>query len=167
MHHFREKLVELPVAALSESYDTSASSNFDHTRDELMTTIFCAEGNATALRLQTALFGMSGYAVLVANDPETAIAMAKMNSFDVAVVDDHFQHASGMYLAREIRRVKPNVRIVFVSSIVRSSWEDMGEADDYVLEGESFEVLLQKVQNLLAPAFDHEPPLTRTMSQAA
>jgi DNA-binding response OmpR family regulator len=132
-----------------------------------MATIFCAEGNSTALRLQTSLFRMSGYDVLVASDPDTAIEIAKKNPFDVAVVDDQFQHASGMYLAREIRRVKPNVRIVFVSSSVRSGWEDMGEADEYVLEGESFEVLLQKVQNLVGSALDDEVPLTRTMSQMA
>lgn len=132
-----------------------------------MTTIFCAEGNSTALRLQTSLFQMSGYAVLVANDPDTAIELAKKSAFDVAVVDDQFEQTSGMYLAREIRRVKPNARIVFVSSSVRSVWEDFGEADECVLEGESFEVLLQKVQNLVDSALDHDVPLTRTMSQTA
>ena len=131
-----------------------------------MTTIFCAEGNSTALRLQTSLFQMSGYAVLVANDPDTAIEIAKKSPFDVAVIDDQFQHASGMYLAREIRRVKPNVRIVFVSNSVRSGWEDKGEADEYVLEGESFEVLLQKVQNLVGSALDDEVPLTRTLTMS-
>jgi two-component system response regulator VicR len=142
-------------------------SKLDHKKDEVMTTIFCVEGNSTALRLQTSLFQMSGYAVLVANDPDTAVELAKKSSFDVAIVDDQFPHTSGIYLAREIRRVKPNVRIVFVSSSVRSVWEDFGGADDYVLEAESFEVLLHKVQNLVDSALDHELPLTRTMSQAA
>ena len=113
-----------------------------------MTTIFCAEGNSTALRLQTSLFEMSGYVVLAANDPDTALELAKNSPFDVAIVDDQFPHSSGMYIAREIRRMKPNVRIVFLSGSARMGWEDFGAADEYVSEGESFEVLLHKVQNL-------------------
>jgi DNA-binding response OmpR family regulator len=122
-----------------------------------MTTIFCAEGNSTALRLQTSLFQMSGYAVLAANDPDTALELAKMNSFDVAVVDDQFTHASGTYLAREIRRMKPNARIVFLSGGQSMGWDDFGEADEYVSEEEGFEVLLHKVQNLVELSSDHAP----------
>src|SRR5882762_5590404 len=122
-----------------------------------MTTIFCAEGNPTALRLQTSLFQMSGYAVLAANDPDTALELAKKSPFDVAIVDDQFPHASGMYIAREIRRMKPNARIVFLSGSPRSGWQDFGEADEYVSEVEGFEVLLHKVQNLLELASDHAP----------
>jgi DNA-binding response OmpR family regulator len=117
-----------------------------------MTTIFCAEGNSTALRLQTSLFQMSGYAVLAANDPDTALELAKKSTFDVAIVDDQFPNSSGMYIAREIRRMKPNVRIVLLSNSARLSWEDSGEADEYVSEGESFEILLHKVESLLGPA---------------
>jgi DNA-binding response OmpR family regulator len=124
-------------------------------KEEGMTTIFCVEGNSTALRLQTALFQMSGYAVLAANDPDTALELAKDNAFDVAIVDDQFPHASGMYIAREIRRMKPNVRIVFLSRSSRMGWEDFGEADEYVSEVEGFEVLLHKVQNLLELTSDH------------
>jgi DNA-binding response OmpR family regulator len=120
-----------------------------------MTTIFCAEGNPTALRLQTSLFQMSGYAVLAANDPDTALELAKNSPFDIAIVDDQFAHSSGMYIAREIRRLKPNVRIVLLSSSARLDWEDSGEADEYVSEGESFEVLLHKVQSLMPPALAH------------
>ena len=65
---------------------------------------------------------MSGYAVLAANDPETALELAKNSPFDVAIVDDQFPHSSGMYIAREIRRMKPNVRIVFFSSSARLGW---------------------------------------------
>lgn len=120
-----------------------------------MTTIFCAEGNSTALRLQTSLFQLSGYAVLTANDPEAALELAKKNPFDVAIVDDQFPHSSGMYIAKEIRRMKPSVRIVLLSSSARSSWEDSGEADEYISEGENFEVLLHKVQSLMAPPLAH------------
>jgi DNA-binding response OmpR family regulator len=127
------------------------SSNFDYKKDEIMTTIFCAEGNSTALKLQTSLFEMSGYAVLAADDPDTALELAKNSPFDVAIVDDQFAHSSGVYIAREIRRMKPNVRIVLLSSSARLDWEDSGEADEYVSEGESFEVLLHKVQTLMGP----------------
>jgi DNA-binding response OmpR family regulator len=116
-----------------------------------MTTIFCAEGNSTALKLQTSLFEMSGYAVLAADDPDTVLELAKNSPFDVAIVDDQFAHSSGVYIAREIRRMKPNVRIVLLSSSARLDWEDSGEADEYVSEGESFEVLLHKVQTLMGP----------------
>src|SRR5437868_582240 len=117
-----------------------------------MTTIFCAEGNSTALRLQTSLFQLSGYAVLAADDPDSALELAKKSLFDVAIVDDHFPHASGTYIAREIRRMKPNARIVFLSGSQRMGWQDFGEADEYVSEVEGFEVLLHKVQNLLGSA---------------
>lgn len=120
-----------------------------------MTTIFCAEGNSTALRLQKSLFQLSGYAVLAADDPEAALEVAKKNPFDVAIVDDHFPNSSGMYIAKEIRRMKPNVRIVLLSSSARSSWENSGEADECVSEGESFELLLHKVQSLMEPALAH------------
>jgi DNA-binding response OmpR family regulator len=133
-----------------------AECNLDHKKDEIiMTTVFCAEGNPTALRLQTSLFQMSGYAVLAANDPDTALELAKKNPFDVAIVDDQFAHSSGKYIAREIRRMKPNSRIVFLSSSARLGWEDSGEADEYVSEGEGFEVLLHKVQSLTGPALTH------------
>jgi CheY-like chemotaxis protein len=126
-------------------------------KDEGMTTIFCAEGNSTALRLQTSLFQLSGYAVLATNDPDTALEMAKKSLFDIAVVDDQFPHASGAYIAREIRRMKPNARIVFLSGSARLGWEDFGEADEHVSEVESFEVLLHKVQNLVESSADPAP----------
>src|SRR6266446_899386 len=132
-----------------------------------MTTIFCAEGNSTALRFQTSLFQMSGYAVLAANDPDTALELAKNSLFDVAVVDDQFPHASGTYIAREIRRMKPNARIVFLSGSARLGWEDFGEADEYVSEVEGFEVLLHKVQNLVESSSDPAPYVIRTTSQLA
>ena len=129
-----------------------------------MTTIFCAEGNSTALKLQTSLFKLSGYAVLSANDPDTALRLAKKSLFEVAIVDDQFPHSSGTYIAREIRRMKPNVRIVFLSDSSRLAWDELDAADEYVWEGESFEVLLHKVQGLLESTHDSEP---KTLAQHA
>lgn len=53
-------------------------------------TILYVDDSPKALRLRSLVFQMCGHAVLIADDPRKALAMAETTEFDLAVFDYQF-----------------------------------------------------------------------------
>jgi len=112
-------------------------------------TILYVDDSLKALRLLSSVFQMCGYAVLTADDPHKALAMAETIEFDLAVLDYQLPHMSGATLARYIRHVKPEVPLLLFSAMVTLPEDELSAVDDFVAKGESVDLLLNKVRRLL------------------
>ncbi len=65
--------------------------------------------------LMTRLLTQSGHHVAVASDPEAAIAACTKQSFDLVFMDVVLGPYSGIECAREIKKMIPSIRILFLS----------------------------------------------------
>jgi CheY-like chemotaxis protein len=116
-----------------------------------MPTILYADHNPKALRFLTSVFEMCGYTVLTACDPCHALALVEAASFDVAILDYALPEMSSAWLVKQIRRIKPSVPVLLYSRRSAVCKEDLRLFDAFVTKGESVEVLLGKLQDLLRP----------------
>jgi two-component system response regulator PilR (NtrC family) len=56
-----------------------------------------------------------GYAVSVAQDGAVAISLIGMNSFDVALLDIHMPHASGLDVLRHLHDRSPATKVIMLT----------------------------------------------------
>lgn len=116
-----------------------------------MLTILCVDDDPRDLCLVTALFQMRGYGVLATSDPHQAMDLAKSVLFELAVLDYNLPRMSGTALARELKRIRPNVPIVLFSGALSIAAEELTAIDEHVQKGESPDALLLKTRHLLKP----------------
>lgn len=96
--------------------------------------------------------GEEGYAVTVAEDGPTGLAMAQSNEFDLILLDVMLPGIDGFSVARRLRSEGLRTPILILTArdatpdIVRGL--DLG-ADDYLTKPFSFEVLLARIRALL------------------
>lgn len=93
-----------------------------------------------------------GYAVAVAGDGRTGLAMAESNEFDLILLDIMLPGMDGFTIARRLRDGGIHTPILMLTArdaapdVVRGL--DLG-ADDYITKPFSFEVLLARIRALL------------------
>ena len=79
-------------------------------------TILCIDDDDGMLRYQKALFERRGYKVLTAASALQGLRIAANCSVAAVVVDYHMPEMNGHEVATEIKRLKPQIPIVMVSS---------------------------------------------------
>jgi CheY-like chemotaxis protein len=79
-------------------------------------TILCIDDDDGMLRYQKALFERRGYKVLTAASARQGLRIATVCAVAAVVVDYHMPEMNGHEVATEIRRLRPQIPIVMVSS---------------------------------------------------
>jgi two-component system, cell cycle sensor histidine kinase and response regulator CckA len=79
-------------------------------------TILCIDDDDGMLRYQRALLERRGYKVLTAASARQGLQTAAVCAITAVIVDYHMPEMNGHVLASEIKRLKPQVPIVMVSS---------------------------------------------------
>jgi CheY-like chemotaxis protein len=79
-------------------------------------TILCIDDDDGMLRYQRALLERRGYAVLTATSARQGVQMAAVCAVAAVIVDYHMPEMNGHEVATEIKRLRPQVPIVMVSS---------------------------------------------------
>jgi CheY-like chemotaxis protein len=106
-------------------------------------TILCIDDDRGALDYHRALLERSGYLVLTASSARRGVEMARTCAIALALVDYHMPEMTGDEVANAIKRVKPTVPVIIVSSDDEIPKAALGQADGFVLK--------DKVINLLVP----------------
>jgi CheY-like chemotaxis protein len=130
--------------------------------------ILCIDDSEIGLRARKWLLASVGYEVLTATTAEEGVELFKKNPV-VLVVADYFLGAkSGTETAREMKRLKPEVRILIVSGDVDEP-AGLAFADGFLAKSEPTELLLQTIAQLVAAgescadASAHDTPLNSQM----
>jgi CheY-like chemotaxis protein len=79
-------------------------------------TILCIDDDDGMLLYQKALFERRGYKVLTAASARQGLRIAAVCAVAAVVVDYHMPDMNGLEVATEIKRLKPQIPIVMVSS---------------------------------------------------
>lgn len=113
------------------------------------------EDDAKTLSFLEKAFRSDGFSVRTAGDGESGLALAKTEPFDAAVVDIMLPGLDGISLVREIRALKKDFPIIFLSALSSVDNKVKGleaGADDYLAKPFSVSELLARVHALLRRA---------------
>jgi CheY-like chemotaxis protein len=111
-------------------------------------TILCIDDDDGMLRYQKALFERRGYKVLTATSARQGLRIAAICSVAAVVVDYHMPEMNGHELATEIKRLKPQIPIVMVSSDDAIPEPALNVVDSFVSKNEASRRLLPVITRI-------------------
>jgi PAS domain S-box-containing protein len=116
-------------------------------------TILVAEDNESVRDLMSEVLTEYGYTVIEAIDGQNAIGQFKeTNKIDLLILDSVMPIKNGREVYNEIQKIKPDIRVIFMSGYTRDVFLDKGIEDkkfDFLQKPISPDTLLQKVREVL------------------
>jgi CheY-like chemotaxis protein len=112
------------------------------------TTILCIDDDDGVLSYHRALLERRGYKVLTAASARQGLQIAEVCGVTAVIVDYHMPEMNGHEVATEIRRLKPQVPIVLVSSDDAIPIPALNIVDAFVSKNESSSRLLPVIARI-------------------
>ena len=100
-------------------------------------TILCIDDDSSMLGYQRALLEKRGFAVLTAASARQGLQLAVAYALAAVIVDYHMPEMNGRELATEIKRLRPLVPIVMVSSDEAIAEQALQVVDAFVSKDEA------------------------------
>ncbi len=108
--------------------------------------LLCVDDEKPALTLRKLVLERTGYRVLVAENSAEALELFKSNPVSLVLADHLLGSESGLLLARDLKRLKPQVPIVLLSGMAPESMENL---DCFIWKGEEPKQILRILDDLL------------------
>ncbi|MGA8501148.1 MAG: response regulator [Candidatus Sulfotelmatobacter sp.] len=105
-------------------------------------TILCIDDDDGVLSYHKALLERRGYEVLTAASARQGLQLAEVRSVAAVIVDYHMPEMNGHEVATEIKRIRPQVPIVMVSSDQAVAEQALDAVDAFVSKDEVASCLL-------------------------
>ncbi len=120
-------------------------------------TILLAEDNPEVRRLATSVLRKTGYSVIEAADGQQAVEafMANKDVIDLIIIDVVMPRKNGREVIDQVRRVRPNAKVLYTSGYTREILSDKGIDETgiaFLAKPLSPHELLQKVDDILSNA---------------
>jgi CheY-like chemotaxis protein len=116
--------------------------------NEANRTILCIDDDRSALDYHRALLERSGYQVLTASSARRGVEIAQTSAITLVLVDYNMPEMTGNEVANAIKRVKPTVPVIIVSSDDEIPKTVLRQADGFVLKNDVINLLLPTVTSL-------------------
>lgn len=110
--------------------------------------ILCVDDSQEILFICRTVLEAEGYQVFTAASAAAALEMLQMHSVAAAVIDNVMPGMSGIALAREIKRIASDVRVILFSSLERPD-EIVPFIDSYLSKGQGPLALRKLIGSLL------------------
>jgi CheY-like chemotaxis protein len=111
-------------------------------------TILCIDDDSSMLGYQRALLERRGFAVLTAASAIQGLQIAIASAVAAVIVDYHMPDMNGHELATEIKRLRPHVPIVMVSSDEGIAEQVLNVVDAFVSKNEAPSRLLPVITRI-------------------
>jgi CheY-like chemotaxis protein len=111
-------------------------------------TILCIDDDGGMLDYQKALLERRGYAVLTAASAREGLRIATVCPFTAVIVDYHMPEMNGHEVATEIRRLKPQIPIVMVSTDDEIAEHALNVVDAFISKNEAPSRLLPVITQI-------------------
>jgi CheY-like chemotaxis protein len=108
--------------------------------------VLCVEDNTIYLELRKAVLTKEGYNVIGVTGSDDALATLREAPVCCTIADHMLSGKTGTELAREMKRVRPDVPIILFSGTLP---EKLGNIDVYVNKGEPTDVFLKILRNVV------------------
>ncbi|HEU4324725.1 MAG TPA: response regulator transcription factor [Roseiflexaceae bacterium] len=105
-----------------------------------------------------------GFGVAVAASGDQALALARLQPPDLAILDIMLPGMDGLELLRRLRAADPQLPVLFLTARDAPTDQVAGletGADDYVVKPFTFEILLARIRALLRRRHGERPPVLR------
>lgn len=123
-------------------------------------TILVVDDEKSLLSLLTLVFEAEGYRVVCAPSGPEGLRLFSEQAVDIVILDYLMPQMNGGEVAREMRRMKPDVPIIMLSACLTVPDDARDLVNEFVEKGEGTDALLRAVQRILGPApgaSPHEP----------
>ena len=124
-------------------------------------TILCIDDDDGMLRYQRALLERRGFAVLTAASARQGLQIAAACAVAAVIVDYHMPEMNGHEVATEIKRLKPQIPIVMVSSDDEIPEHTLKVVDAFVSKNEAPSRLLPVITRICGENPSGFPERTR------
>ena len=118
-----------------------------------MATLLCIDDELSILELRKLLLQQQGYDVCTADSGEKGLELFRKEAIDAVLLDYFMPGMKGDEVAREIRRLSPQTPIILVTGFLSLEQSQVCDVDAFVTKGQSPEVLLATLRNLLLGCF--------------
>jgi PAS domain S-box-containing protein len=109
--------------------------------------VLCVDDEPSSLNRRKVILEYKGYLVSAARTATEALAIFRSTDFDLVVTGNLLGRETGTAMAREMKRLKPNVPIIMLSSAADSA-EGIETVDAFISKEELPESLLAKLDEL-------------------
>jgi CheY-like chemotaxis protein len=111
-------------------------------------TILCIDDDSGMLGYQKALLERRGYKVLTADSARQGLRMAAVCAIAAVILDYHMPHMNGGEVATEIKRLRPQVPIVMLSSDDEIPEQALNAVNAFVSKNEASRRLLPVISRI-------------------
>jgi CheY-like chemotaxis protein len=111
--------------------------------------LLCVDDESLGLKVRKMLLEHSGYNVLTAEDGRTGLEVFARSAVDAVVLDFFMPEMDGGMVAKAMKELKPHVPILLLSAYVTLPDGALSSVDAFVTKGQSPEVLLEKIRELV------------------
>jgi CheY-like chemotaxis protein len=112
--------------------------------------LLCIDDETVGLRVRKLILEKNGYQVLTAEEGEAGLAIFGRESVDAVVLDYFMPGMNGGAIAKVMKGIKPDVPIVLLSAFYALPEGATEGVDAFLTKGDSPEILLKKIGELLA-----------------
>jgi CheY-like chemotaxis protein len=111
--------------------------------------ILCIDDDGALLEARKELLEISDYEVLTAQSGDQGLALFVSHPIDAVVLDYKMPGMNGDQVARQMRRVKPEVPILMLSGYSELPLNELGCVDAFLSKGESWSTVVSTLDRLL------------------
>ncbi len=112
-------------------------------------TVLCVDDEKIGLRVRKIMLESHGFKVLTANSGQQGLSLFDSNHIDLVVLDFYMPGLDGGQVAAEMRRLRPDVPIIFLSAYFSLPAAALELANAFITKGDPPDVLIKKIKQLL------------------
>jgi len=137
----------MPVSSqLQSETDTDPVTRME---SALPKTVLCVDDEKIGLRVRKIMLESRGFRVLTAGSGPEGLRLFEENHVDVVVLDYYMPDVNGGEVAAAMRRLRPDVPIVFLSAYFSLPQNALEVANAFITKGDPPDVLIEKIQGLV------------------
>jgi two-component system cell cycle sensor histidine kinase/response regulator CckA len=119
-------------------------------------TVFYVDDNPKSRELLTNILEARGFAVITAEDPLEALSRARSAEFEIALLDYQMPGMLGTQLARELRRIDPDLPVVVISGLAALPSHELTSVNVHLGRGTRVDQLLETIEMLANPHWSQD-----------
>ena len=133
-----------------QGIQSQLKATVDWMRRSGVKTVLCVDDETVGLRVRKIMLEGHGFKVLTATSGEQGLALLADNDVDLVVLDYYMPGMNGGDVAAEVRRLSPQIPIIFLSAYFSLPPAALELANAFITKGDPPDVLIDKIEQLIS-----------------